>query len=115
MTWKIPLQKRIVLNGSNFDDLRTFVAELQIRVLELSFKRNVVLFICLNSIYSTLGLVLWTLWHFYLQRLLWHTEQKITKGADGTIDHGKTVQHDQNFNMSTPERQLRSRKKKEDH
>ena len=49
------------------------------------------------------GLVLWTVWHFYLQHLLWHTEQNITKENSGNIDHGKTVQHDQNFNMSFAE------------
>ena len=26
-------------------------------------------------------LILWTIWHFYLQRLLWHTEKKIQKVA----------------------------------
>jgi hypothetical protein len=31
-------------------------------------------------------LLMWTLWHFYLQRLLWHTESKL-QNTDGQPEH----------------------------
>ena len=68
------------------------------------------------------GVALWTVWHFYLQRLLWHTERKMsTKQIH--IDHGNSgdgnqydVTTDQNANDASKPvttRQVRSRRKRE--
>ena len=68
-------------------------------------------------------LLLWTIWHFYIQRLLWHTDDRISNKENG---HGHTDATDDSrgdgaagFNSGTyervevqPRREIRSRKSK---
>ena len=33
-------------------------------------------------------LIIWTVWHFYINRLFWHTEQKLVKSKSGGAING---------------------------
>ena len=47
------------------------------------------------------GLALWTVWHFYLQRLLWHTEKKLELNSkDETLYQFTNGVHDTEINAN---------------
>ncbi len=63
-------------------------------------------------------LLLWTIWHFYLQRLLWHTEGKLPRGNPETPDPSMQQEQQQektsavqnnNFAAVTMNRKIRYR------